>query len=357
MRIARVHASVHRPRAPGAAGGYAGRDSGVFVWCRVAGEDGLTGDGFTGRFLAAEVAHFLNGALGAAAAGLDAAEAIPALAARVNPRGMTGVVVSALSALDVALHDLRGKAEGRPVAALLGTPRDRVPVHVTCGLPHLDTDALAAACRAAIADGAAGVKVIVGASGRSWREDARRVRAVRAAIGAAAELVADANCAFDLETARAFAAAVADCRLAWLEEPVAGNDPASLAALAAEGHPVGAGQMEQSRFRFDALLDADVSVIQPNPVFCGGFAEAAAVAVRAEARGRRVAPAGGWEPVALHLVASRPAGALERHAGQAAIVEAITGAPPPPVAGPLPVPAAPGLGIAVDAASLERARL
>lgn len=364
MRIARVSASVHRPVAAGAADGYAGRDSAVFVWCRVTGDDGRAGDGFTGRFLAAEVAHFLNGALGAAAAGLDAADAVPALAARFNPRGMTGVVVSALSALDVALHDLRGKAEGRPVAALLGGARnaggarDAVPVHVTCGLPHLETGPLAAACRAAVADGAAGVKMVVGARGRAWREDVRRVEAVRAAIGPEAELVADANCAFDLATARAFAAAVAPCRLAWLEEPVAGNDPAALAALDAEGHPVGAGQMEQSRFRFDALLEQGrIAVAQPNAVFCGGFAAAAAIAGRAEALGRRLAPAGGWELVNLHLVAARAAGALERHAGQAAIVATITGEPPPPVSGMLRVPDAPGLGIRVDEDALARARL
>lgn len=359
MRIARVAASVHRPRTPGEAGGYAGRDSAVFVWCRVETADGLVGDGFTGRFLAAEVAHFLDGALGEAVTEAPLPDdPIPALAARFNPRGMTGVVVSALSALDVALHDLRGKAAGKPVAALLGTPRAGVPVHVTCGLPHLDIDALAGTCRAAVAAGADGVKMVVGAGGRPWREDAERVHAVRDAVGPAAELVADANGAFDLATAGAFAAAVAPCRLAWIEEPVRGNDPTALAALAAAGHPIGAGQMEQSRFRFDALLDAGrVAVIQPNAVFCGGFVEAAVVADRAEMLGRRLAPAGGWELVNLHLVAARPAGALERHAGQAAIVETITGTAPPPLAGPLRVPDAPGLGIAVDTASLERARL
>ena len=147
MQITHITASVHRPITAGEQENkatYAGTDGPVFVRCRIDTDEGLTGNGFTGRFLAAEVAHFLNHSIAEAIIGEDPLN--PELPARTerrfNPRAMTGVVVSAHSALEIALMDLRAQADGKSIAALLGGKRDRVPVHVTCGLPHLTVDDL-----------------------------------------------------------------------------------------------------------------------------------------------------------------------------------------------------------------------
>ena len=106
------------------------------------------------------------------------------------------------------------------------------------------------------------MKVLIAAKGRTVAQDLARLRAVRDAIGPGAELIADANCRMDLDTARAFSRGAVELNLAWLEEPVAGNDRHALASLAAEGRvPIGAGQMEQSADRFDLLTEAGIDAI------------------------------------------------------------------------------------------------
>ncbi len=352
----RVAAAVHKAgAAPGDPAPYAGEDSFTFVRVRVTDADGVTGDGFTGRFCAAEVAHLLNGAVADAVAGQGP---LPDLARKLNPRGMTGVVVSALSALDVALWDLAGKRAGQSVAALLGGRRPAAPVDVTCGFPALEMDALVAACAAEIAGGAHGVKVLVAAKGRSIAEDLARVRAVREAIGDAA-LIADANCGWELEQAMEFARGAADLDLAFLEEPVRGNDRHALAKLAGEAIvPLGAGQMEQSPERFDLLTEAGVQVIQPNAVFAGGIGAAIAAARRAEAAGRAVSPAGGWDLVNLHwMCGAMGRGAVELHRAQGRIARLLMECPPEMSGGMLVVSEAPGLGLCPDEAALAACRV
>ena len=231
---------------------YAGPDSFTFVRVVIRGETGLHGEGFTGRFLAQEVAHFLNNSV-AEALSAGAPRDPAALMRRFNPRNMTGVVVSALSALEIAFTDLEAKRQGISVARLLGGARTAAPVHVTCGFPALDPDAPVAACASEVAAGAQGVKVLIAAKGRSVAEDVARLRAVREAIGSA-ELIADANCGMDEATARTFMRTAADLDLAWLEEPVRGNGRRALARLAALNiMPIGAGQMEQDADRFVLL--------------------------------------------------------------------------------------------------------
>lgn len=352
----RVQAAVHRAGAlPGDPAPYAGEDSFTFVRVRVRDADGVTGDGFTGRFCAAEVAHLLNGAVAEA---LGVAGPLPDLARKLNPRGMTGVVVSALSALDVALWDLAGKRAGRSVAALFGAARAAAPVDVTCGFPALDTEALVAACAAEVAAGAHGVKVLVAAKGRGVAEDLARVAAVRDAIGDAG-LIADANCGWDLESALAFARGAADLNLSFLEEPVRGNDRHALAALARAGIvPLGAGQMEQSPERFELLAEAGVAVIQPNAVFAGGIGAAVAAARRAEATGCAVSPAGGWDIVNLHwMCGAMSAGAVELHRAQGRIARLLTENPPEMSGGRLVVSEVPGLGLSPDEAALAACRV
>ena len=365
MRITRIQASVHRPVAAGEQENratYAGTDGPVFVRCRIATDEGITGNGFTGRFLAAEAAHFMNHALADAVIGEDPTgpDFVTAIERRFNPRAMTGVVVSALSALEIALTDIRSQAARKSIAALLGGKRNRVPVHVTSGLPHLDIEALQATTARAVSDGAAGVKIVIAAKGRPWQEDAERVIAVREAIGPDADLIADANCGFDLTTARHFAYAVSDARLTWLEEPLRDNDPRQLAELTGEiDCPVGAGQMEQSDYRFEQLIrQGGVSIIQPNTVFVGGFGKALDILRLAARHNREICPAGGWDFINLHLMAGAlEHGAMEYHEGHESIIRCITGSVTAPKDGCLTVPAAPGLGIEIDEAALEAARV
>ncbi|MHA6345355.1 enolase C-terminal domain-like protein [Roseivivax sp. CAU 1761] len=353
-----LRATVHRPGAmPGDPAPYAGPDSFTFVRVVVEDAAGQRGEGFTGRFLAAEVAQFLNHGVAAALAAGAPADAA-ALMRRFNPRGMTGVVVSALSALEIALVDLEARRQGISVARLLGEARAAAPVHVTCGFPALDTEALVAACGREVAAGARGVKVLVAAKGRSVAEDVARLRAVRGAIGDA-ELIADANCGMDEATARDFARAAAGLDLAWLEEPVRGNDRGALARLAAlQAVPIGAGQMEQDADRFALLAEAGIAVLQPNAVFAGGFRAAMAAAEAGRAAGCAISPAGGWDLVNLHwMCGAAGTGAVELHRAQERIARLLLGGPPDLSGGVLRIPDRPGLGLDPDEDALAACRV
>lgn len=355
----KLQASVHSPGAfEGDPAPYAGADSFTFVHLRVRDADGVTGHGFTGRFLAREVAVFLNFAV-AQAMPAASEDVVKALMQQFNPREMTGVVVSALSALDIALTDLQAKRAGISVSKLLGGARKIAPVHVTCGFPALDIDALVETCGREVALGAKGVKVLVAAKERGVAEDVARLKAVRGAIGDEADLIADANCGMDFETAEDFARAAADLNLAWLEEPVRANDRHALAGLASLNiMPLGAGQMEQSADRFALLGEAGVSVIQPNAVFAGGFKAAIDAAKRAESNGHVISPAGGWDLVNLHwMCGAMQAGAVELHRAQARIARLLTPNGPALSNGKLYVPDAPGLGLEPNEDALEGCRV
>ncbi|MFY0690470.1 MAG: mandelate racemase/muconate lactonizing enzyme family protein [Paracoccaceae bacterium] len=353
-----AEASVHSPAGrPGDPAPYSGQNSFTFVMLRLRDPDGVEGFGVTGRFLADEVAHFLNRVL-PGALDEDAEDPVAALARKHNPRGMGGVVVSALSALDVALTDIRAKRQGVNVAKLLGGAREAAPVHITCGFPELEIGALADMCAGEVEAGASGVKVLIAARGRSVAEDLGRLRAVREAIGPSADLIADANCRMARGAALEFVQGAQDLNLTWLEEPVTGNDRTLLAEMAAHGIPLGAGQMEQSADRFALLTEAGVNVIQPNAVFAGGFPAAINAARAAMARGASVSPAGGWDIVNLHwMCGALSAGAVELHRAQTRIVRLLMPEGLSIRDGRLTASAAPGLGLTPDTAALAECRV
>ncbi|MEO0691281.1 MAG: enolase C-terminal domain-like protein [Pseudomonadota bacterium] len=353
-----VEASVHSPSGdPGDPAPYSGADSFTFVRLRLRDPDGVEGNGVTGRFLAPEVAHFLNRVLPDALDG-PADDPVADIARRFNPRAMGGVVVSALSALDIALTDIAAKRADVSVATLLGGKRRAAPVHVTCGFPELDMAGLAEVCAREVEAGAMGVKVLIASRRWSVAEDLARLRTVRAAIGPTAELIADANCRMDADLALEFVRGARDLNLTWLEEPVEGNDCAALAMLADEGIVLGAGQMEQSHERFDLLSKAGVRVIQPNAVFAGGVRTAIEVAKTASARGATISPAGGWDIINLQwMCGAFEVGAVELHRAQARIVRLLMPDGPAIDRGQMAVPARPGLGLYPDEGALAACRV
>lgn len=326
MKIRAITAEVRQLAKLGAAArGYAALDAPSFVLCRVEGEDGLVGQGVTGRFLAPQVAELLNTGIADALGGQDARhiEAVgPMLTARFNPRGAGTVLTAAISALDMALWDLRARALGEPLWRLLGGARQEVPCYATVGLPGYSKEQLVQVCRDAITGGYVGVKMLVAAGGRSVAEDAARVRAVRAAIGPDARLILDANCGMHLGDAKRLARMVEDCDIAWFEEPLRDNDIDGLVELRRSVRmPLGAGQMMHSLVWFrEALSRGAVDWVQPNAAFCGGITGLLRVLALAEAHGAPVAHAGGWDIAnAAALAAHGTGGWLEMHGAQASL--------------------------------------
>jgi L-alanine-DL-glutamate epimerase-like enolase superfamily enzyme len=347
MQIASIEAAVEHIKPERAADAYAGQESLTYVRCKVSTAEGLTGVGVTGRFLSTEVAHLLNGGFAATCKGLDPLdiEAVTVtLAKKFNPRQSTGVFVSAMSALDLALWDIKGKQLNLPVARLIGGARVAVPAYATVGLPAFTETELIHACTTALNAGFHGAKILVGA-GRSITEDAQRIRAVRAAIGRA-PLMLDANCAYTVAEAKRLATLVADCDIAFFEEPLRGNDIPSLAELRrAISIPLASGQMIQSVSWFrDVLSCGALDILQPNAAFCGGLSAMLRILALAEAHGIPVTGAGGYEAANLPAMAGHAhGGMLEVHGAHAALRTRFA-THPEFRDGQIQVSAAPGLG-------------
>lgn len=350
MTITRIQAAVEHIKPERAADAYAGQESLTYVRCQVVTSDGISGCGVTGRFLSAEVAHLLNGGFAETVKGLDPLdiEAVTvALAKKFNPRQSTGVFVSAMSALDLALWDIRGRTLKQPVARLIGGARKAVPAYATVGLPAFTETELIQACTTALTAGFKGVKILVGA-GRGITEDARRIRAVRTAIGDA-PLMLDANCAYSVAEAKRLATLVADCDIAFFEEPVRGNDIASLVELRrAISIPLASGQMIQSPAWFrDVLNSGALDILQPNAAFCGGLSAMLRILAMAEAHGVPVTGAGGYEAANLPAMAGHAhGGMLEVHGAHAALRTRFA-THPEFRDGLLHVPDTPGLGFSL----------
>lgn len=361
MRIAAITATVHEFRVR-----LRLLDRPVtrrLVFATVTTDAGLTGHGLTGTFLPAAVKAAIEQDLTPLLVGVDP-EATEAIHARIirtlNPRGFTGTLCHAVSALDIALWDLKGKIHGRTVAALLGAARETCPTYVTFGFAAYDADTLVRVAEAELAEGARALKMVVGARAGGWREDLVRIRRVREAIGREIALMIDANCAFDPFAARELAHAAAGLELAWFEEPLAANDPRALADLRRLGGiPIAAGQMEGNRYRHRALLEAEaVDVLQPNVCYGGGFTEVQKVAHMAEAFNVRLDNGGGWPHHNLHAMAGLAnGGAVEFHLDMREIGEALFKDAPRPAAGSVRVPDRPGLGLEPRADVLAATRI
>ena len=211
----------------------------------------------------------------------------------VNFVGHKGVALFALSALDMALWDARGKALGQPVHRLLGSCRDAVPAYHSGGLWLSRTqDELVAEAKAFLKQGFRAMKMRLGKP--RWQEDVERVEAVRDAVGPDIRLMADANQSLDARHALRLGRALESVNLDWFEEPVPAYDVAGHAALAAAlDTPIATGETEYTRYGFRPLIEAKAAdVLMPDLGRIGGVTEFMRVGHMAQA----------WDlPVSPHL--------------------------------------------------------
>ncbi|MGA8113464.1 MAG: mandelate racemase/muconate lactonizing enzyme family protein [Actinocatenispora sp.] len=269
--------------------------------------------------------------------------------------GAPGPVTQAISGVDLALWDLRGRATGTSAGRLLGDRvRDSAPVYASAIGPDAPTDT-AAACRR---DGHGAVKVKLG-FGR--RTDEQVLSAVRAAVGPDVALYADANQAWSVAEATAMAPILTGYDVRWIEEPVAGNALADLEDLhRATGLVIATGENLYGRDAFRAYSDSPaVAVLQPDVAKTGGLTEAVAIAGYAGARGKLVIPHlyGGALAYAatLQLAACAPAvTAVEYDVRHNPLRDPLLVDPPRPDRGTVPLPDRPGLGVRLDPAALSR---
>ncbi|MEW5421096.1 mandelate racemase/muconate lactonizing enzyme family protein [Amorphus sp. 3PC139-8] len=332
--------------------------------------DGVVGHGYTAITDEEVVAAAVREVAAPNLIGLDALDR-ERIAERLywllTPRGQTGYGSHVVSAVDLALWDILGKATGQPCWRLLGGARNEVPLYVTFGFGSLDRDQLAAAASHLKADGVTRFKMVVGHHALARRghnrdlrehvlEDIERVRVVREAIGAQAELYIDANCSLDPTWARFLADRLAEFDISFFEEPVRDNDVAHMRGLREQtGLPVAAGQNEGQLFRFrDLLTGGAVDVIQPNVVICGGFTAGLKIAGMAQAHNVEIANGGAFPFHNMHLHAGLANGGLvEWHLISVEMCKALYGDLPERSGSMLKLPDTPGLGFTANGDALR----
>jgi len=192
--------------------------------------------------------------------------------------GHDGITSMAVSAVDVALWDLKAKLFGAPLFALLGAARRSVPVYGSGGFTSYDERQLCDQLSGWVSAGIGRVKMKIG---RDPAADVTRVAAARRAIGENAELFVDANGAYAPQQAVAQARHFARRRVTWFEEPVFREDYAGTRFVrqrAPAGMEISGGEYGYAPYQFARMLDARMlDVLQADATRCGGFSGLQAV--------------------------------------------------------------------------------
>jgi L-alanine-DL-glutamate epimerase-like enolase superfamily enzyme len=268
--------------------------------------------------------------------------------------GRRGITVSALSGIDIALWDLLGKALGQPVWRLLGGRlRERIPAYASGGWAPVG--GVGKQLRQYVERGHRAVKMRVGLQDASVDDSAARVREARENLGPDVGLMVDAHGTWSVREAQRFARKVADCDLAWLEEPVSPDNVAGQAEVRATTDiPIAAGETEQTRFAFRDLIEARaVDVLQPDVAIAGGITETLRICALAATHGFTVAPHlwGGAVLFAsgLHLAVATPCvTTLEFSRGENPLLNDLVEEPFDLVDGDVLAPDRPGLGLTLN---------
>jgi L-alanine-DL-glutamate epimerase-like enolase superfamily enzyme len=282
------------------------------------------------------------------------------------PFGRKGVAVEAISAVDIALWDIAGKAAEKPAYELLGGP---VTEEIDCyasNLHPVGEKRLAAEAEAYVEQGFDAVKLRFKhgpeAGREGMRENERVVEVVREAVGDDVDVAADAYMGWDVGYATEMIARLEPYDLAWVEEPVVPDDIDGYAEIRdAVDTPIAGGEHEFTRWGHRELLERGaVDILQPDVHRAGGITEVKRIADIASAHGTPVVPHTGTNPT-LHLVAATPNAPMAEHitspvwfdAGEETYADAIYANPPEPEGGALPLPDGPGVNAEFNYAALD----
>ena len=241
----------------------------VIAEVTAAGVDGL-GYSYGSAAAARVVDELLAPAVAGRSAG-DPPAAHRAMRVAVRNIGLPGVASCAVSAVDVALWDLKAKLLGLPLTRLLGRARAAVAAYGSGGFTSYGPGRVAAQLGAWADDGLRMVKMKIG---RHADEDLERVAAARKAVGPDVELFVDANGAYTRKEALRVAEEIAGLGVTWFEEPVSSDDLSGLRLLrdrGPAGMSIAAGEYGHDLTYFRRMLEAGaVDVLQADATRCGG---------------------------------------------------------------------------------------
>jgi L-rhamnonate dehydratase len=284
---------------------------------------------------------------------------------RLHRHGRAGLFVNAISAVDNALWDLRGRSAGEPVYRLLGGPtRDRVPVYASMLGYSVEPDRAAAVAAEHVDLCFSAQKWFFAHGPAAGRDGLRRnlamATAVREAVGSGYPLMFDAFMGWDATYAEDMLRGLEPVEPHWVEEPVPPERLDVFRRLAAgTAIRLATGEHAHTRWQVKELLDAGVRVIQADPDWAGGITEQRHICSLCSAYDVPVVAHGHAVPVPLHVAASQSPQVVPMIEYLVRIQdrnqffhETIYR----PVDGALELPTAPGLGIELDPAKIEDRR-
>jgi L-alanine-DL-glutamate epimerase-like enolase superfamily enzyme len=331
----------------------------VLVTAQAGGEQGI---GWT--YADGASAAVVNGKLAGAVKGrcaFDIPGAAEAMYRAVRNLGRAGIAALAISAVDVALWDLKARLLGQPVTGLLGTARAGVDIYGSGGFTSYDDQQTREQLTGWVErDRIPRVKIKIGESwGTRVARDLARVALARDVIGDGTELYVDANGAYQPGQAIRVGRALDAHGVSWFEEPVSSDNLAGLAAVrAAVGQDVAAGEYCWSPIDAQRMLAAgSVDCLQLDATRCGGFTGFAAGAALADARSLQVS-AHCAPNLHVHVCAATPnLRHIEYFHDHQRIERMLFDGALSPEGGQLrPDPGRPGLGLVFRAADAERYR-
>lgn len=217
--------------------------------------------------------------------------------------GRRGISTRAISAIDVALWDIKAKAAKMPLYQLLGGAKELIPVYIAGGYYEAGKDlgALAYEMQEYVSWGVKAVKMKIGALDQI--QDAARVEAVRKAIGPEIQLMVDANCAYQTFEAITFAKRIEQYEPYWFEEPVEPDNYEGMSKIVqSTSIPIASGENEYTRYGFrDLIGHGNVPILNADAFVLGGITEFMKVSALAQAHYCKIAPHGS-QTIHVHLV-------------------------------------------------------
>jgi D-arabinonate dehydratase len=264
-----------------------------------------------------------------------------------------GIAAYALSALDIGLWDIAGKAAGLPLYRMWGAVSDRIPAYGSGGWSKYSEAELIAEAERYAGQGCRYYKMKI--HHPDPLENRKRVEAVQRALGGRVRMMVDVNQRLDPQASIRQARALEDLGLVWYEEPVLADDPAGCAEVArAIGIPVATGENNYTRFEFRELIERRAATyLMPDVCRALGFSETLRIGHLAAAHQVAVAPH------VVHELSLQVVGALSN----GFLVEFIDWAPPDlfqemPACrdGHFAIPERPGHGMALAPGAREKYR-
>jgi L-alanine-DL-glutamate epimerase-like enolase superfamily enzyme len=285
---------------------------------------------------------------------------------RAQIHGRKGVAMMAMSVIDCALWDLKGKWFNAPVYQLLGGPtRTEIPAYASALGYSLDPELVQERVQGMVAQGYKATKWFFRdgpTDGKPGIErNVRLVRTLRESAGPDVDIMLDAWSSWDVPYTLQMARRLEEYQPRWIEEPVLADKIAQYAEIrAASPIPISGGEHEYTRWGVKQLLDARaVDVLQTDIYWCGGISETQKICALASAYDIPVIPHGHSTPASAHLIAAWPEPTtplLEYLIKWNEIHQFFLATPLKPINGVVTLPTAPGLGMELDEEKMESKR-